>query len=122
VHLFYLTESRHPAERRRAFWESSSPGSHPDALPILLIDQIQQAFAPESQWQFHLNPTTYFVEVLELTDRDGELRVTVRGHEPRKSTKLMIGCLKGPGRSGQKARATFALRGDHWELVSTTGK
>jgi hypothetical protein len=91
-------------------------------LPILLIDQIQQAFAPESRRQFHLNATTYFVEVLELTDRDGELRVTVRGHEPREIDYSDDRVPEGAREKWQKARATFALRGNHWELVSTTGK
>jgi hypothetical protein len=122
VHLYELRKDRQPEERRRAFWVHSAPGAHPDALPILPIDQIQQAFAPESRREFHLNPTTYFVEVLELTDRDGELRVTVRGHEPRPKDYPGGRVPEGAYEKWLKARATFALRGDHWELVSTTGK
>jgi hypothetical protein len=122
VHLYELRKDRQPEERRRAFWVHSTPGAHPDALPILPIDQIQQAFAPESRRQFHLNPTTYFVEVLELTDRDGELRVSVRGREPRRMDYAELRVPEGAYEKWEKARATFALRGDHWELVSTTGK
>lgn len=102
VHLFRLSESRPSDAMRRAFWEDpEAEFKHPDALPLLGTKQVGEALGRVNT--LYLNAVTLYADVVSLSDREGELRVTVRGKEPQ-------------------PQATFALRHGQWELVSTTGK
>ena len=102
VHLYLLSQSRESDSMRRQFLGVPiGELNHPDALPVLPIDQIQEYLGWTNT--LGLGPQTWNVTVDSVSDSNGELRVTVQGAAPQ-------------------PQCTFALRKEKWELVSTSGK
>lgn len=103
LQLFRISEPRPEGQVRRAFWAgaATSCSNHPDALPLLSIDQLHAALGRTNT--MGLGPQRWNIVVDQLSDRTGELSVTVHG-------------------DASIPKRTFVLRSLGWEVQSASGE
>jgi hypothetical protein len=103
VHLFHLSESREPVAMRRQFWDAPEDFeiNHPDALPLLKMELLGEVLGETNMEG--MGPQTWNLTVDNLSDKTGELRVTVHG-------------------AMAQPQCIFALRKGKWEILSTSTK